>query len=98
MKEILSIFKRPAVWLPLVISFIALLFIFSYVTIFGSNHHEDEGAPARIFQLLMFIQVIIIAFFTIKWLPQKPKQTIIILILQIVAASLPVFLILFFEN
>jgi len=69
-------------------SIAALTLTIGYVAIFGIDQQSqaDEGIPAHLFQLLMAGQVPIMAFFAIMWLPQKPKQALQILALQIVAA------------
>lgn len=67
-------------------SLLALTLVFSYVAFFGVIHEADEGAAAHIWQLLMAVQIPIIAFFTIKYVPQRPKQALQVLLFQIVAA------------
>jgi len=55
----------------------------------------DEGAAAHIFQLLMAAQAPIVAYFAIRWLPRAPRQALLVLALQVVAALAalaPVFL------
>lgn len=96
MKEF--ILKRPSAWLPIALSAAALSFTLTYILVVGipkvKNYH-DEGAAAHIFQLLMGLQVPIILFFFLRWLPKKPKETTIILLLQILAGVLafaPVYL------
>ena len=74
--------KQPSAFLPLAMSLAALAMLLGYVAIFGVAQHEDERAPARIFQLLLVLQLPIVAFFAIKWLPQAPKQALRILALQ----------------
>jgi len=76
-------------------SLAALAVLLSFLAMFGVVHEEDEGTAAHLFQLLMGGQVPVVGFFLIKWLPQKPKETLQVLALQIVAALLvatPVFL------
>ena len=88
------IIKQPSAWVPIVMSVAMLAFILIYIVMFGIVYHEDEGTPAHIFQLWLVIEVFLIAYFVIKWLPQKPKETLIVLVIQIVAvlaACFPVF-------
>ena len=66
-------------------SLAALVFTLVWLAVFGIVRSEDEGTAAHIFQLLIGGQLPIIAFFAIKWLPQKPKQAVEILALQFVA-------------
>ena len=46
----------------------------------------DEGTAAHLWQILMAAQLPIMAFFALKYVPQKPKQALLILALQMVAA------------
>jgi hypothetical protein len=59
--------------------------------------HEDEGAPARLFQLLMVVEAVSIAFFAIRWVPEAPRPAIAILALQLLLAAIPVGTIIFLE-
>jgi len=85
MKEII---RKPSAWIPIAMSMAAIVLLFSYLALFGNVQNEDEGTAAHLFQFLMGGQLPIILFFTIKWLPQKPKQTLIVLALQFFAAAL----------
>jgi hypothetical protein len=93
-----SLFKQPSAWLPLAMSSAALALLLGYVAIFGVVHHADEGVPAHIFQLIMVAQIPIAAYFTIKWLPKRPKQSLLILGLQAVAWVIPIAAVLWFES
>ena len=87
--------KSPSAFLPLVMSFAALLTVAGHVAMFGIARQADEGAAAHIWQLLMAAQLPIIAFFAIKWLPREPIRTLAVLALQgaaALAALAPVFL------
>jgi hypothetical protein len=52
------------------------------VAIYGIVHQADEGTVAHLWQLLMAGQILIVAFFAIKWLPRTPRQTLGVLALQ----------------
>jgi len=58
MKEII---KKPSAWFPLVMSFAALILLLSFLAIYGIQKpptpQTDEGAVARIFQLLFFLWI-----------------------------------------
>ncbi len=95
MTNMASIIRQPSAFLPVAMSLIALALVLGYVALFGVVHEADEGAAAHIWQILMAVQVPIMAFFAIKYVPQKPKQALLVLALQIVAALIacaPVFL------
>ena len=93
-----SLFKQPSAWIPLAMSLAALAMILGYVAMFGVIQHEDEGTPARIFQLIMLAQLPIAGYFAIKWLPKQPKQSLIVLALQAVAWIIPIVTIMWLES
>jgi len=87
--------KKPSAFLPIAMSVTALAVIFTYIAMHGSNPQPDEGLAAHLWQMLMVLQIPIIVFFAIRWLPQSPKFAVIILVLQIIAALAaltPIFL------
>ena len=86
MTTISSTIRQPSAFLPVAMSLVALALVLGHVALFGVVHEADEGTAAHIWQILMAGQVPIMAFFAIKYLPQKPKQALLILALQIVAA------------
>lgn len=74
--------KEPTALLPLIMSSVAIAIVYGHAAIFGVVHETDEGTPAHIFQLLIALQVPMVVLFAAKWLPQAPRQTILILALQ----------------
>jgi hypothetical protein len=91
--------KQPSAWLPLVMSFAALIFLLSYVAAFGiRSGNGDEGTPAHIFQLIMAAQLPIAGYFAVRWLPKEPKQSLLILGLQAVAWIIPILAVMWFES
>jgi hypothetical protein len=90
------LFKRPSAVIPIALSLGALAAMLTSFAIFGVPHREaDEGTAAHLFQIWLVLEVIGVAFFAIRYLPQKPKQAIWILVVQVVAviaACAPVFL------
>src|SRR5947209_11480978 len=89
-----STIRQPSAFLPVALSLVALALVLGHVALFGVVHEADEGTAAHIWQILMGVQVPIIAFFAIKYFPQKPKQAVLVLALQLVAlltACAPVF-------
>lgn len=92
------LFKQPSAWIPLAMSLAALTLILSHAAIFGIVHNRDEGAPARIFQLIMVAQLPIVAYFAFKWLPKRPAPALIVLALQLVGWSIPIITVIWLEN
>jgi hypothetical protein len=92
--NLVTVMKQPSAFLPVAMSFAALVLVLGNIAIFGVVHEADEGITAHIFQLLIAGQVPIVTFFAIKWLPQTPKQALQVLALQAgagLAALAPVF-------
>ena len=83
--------KWPSVFLPFLMSLIALSMFLGYIALYGVEPSGgDERAPARIFQLLMVAQLPIMGYFAFRWLPQAPGLAVRVLLLQVLAAVLPI--------
>lgn len=78
----ISLFKKPSALVPLLMSLAALALVLVHAAIFGVVHEEDEGTAAHLFQLLMVLQVPVVAYFVIRYLPGQPKQSLKILALS----------------
>jgi hypothetical protein len=90
-----TMLKHPSAFLPLAMSLAALAVLLGFLGMYGVIHQEDEGAAAHLWQLLMALQLPIIAFFAIKWLPRAPRQALLVLTLQALAmlsSIVPLFL------
>jgi len=91
-----SLIKEPSAWLPIALSLAALATMLIFFAIFGVPAREvDEGTAAHLFQIWLVLEVMMVAFFAIKWLPQRPRQTLVVLALQIaavIAACTPVYI------
>ena len=88
-----ALLKRPTGFAPMAMSSAAILIIALHIVRFGTAPQADEGTSAHLWQLLMAAQLPVVALFALKWLPQEPKQAVVVLILQIVgivAAMAPV--------
>jgi hypothetical protein len=90
-----TIMKHPSAFLPVAMSTAALLLVLMTVARYGVVHETDEGTAAHLWQLLMGLQVPIVLWFAVTWLPRSPKQSLYVLALQAgagLAALAPVFL------
>lgn len=86
--------RHPSAFLPITMSLLALSLVLFHLLMYGTAREPDEGTAAHLWQLLMGLQVPIIAFFAIRWLPVSPRSAIAVLGLQLVAgiaAAAPVF-------
>jgi hypothetical protein len=82
----LTMLKRPSAFVPVALSCAAMATVIVYVALFGTARQTDEGTAAHIWQLCMAVQVPVVAFFAIRWLPQDPRHALPVLALQIAAA------------
>ncbi len=92
---VVTMIKRPSAFLPIVMSVAALALVVLQLVFVGAARQPDEGAAAHLWQLLMAVQLPIIAFFAIRWLPRYPKRALAVLALQAAAALVvlaPVFI------
>ena len=81
-----STVKRPSALIPLAMSAAALALLAGHLALFGVTREADEGTSARLWQLLMAGQLPFIAYFAVRWLPQRPRQALLVLLLEAAAA------------
>ena len=89
-----KLMKQPSAFLPVAMSLAALATVLVHVVLVGTARQADEGTAAHIWQLLMALQVPIIGFFAVRWLPRAPRPALLILAAQagaLLAALAPVF-------
>jgi len=90
-----TIIKQPSAFLPVAMSFAAIATVLIHVLLFGGAREADEGTAAHIWQLLIALQVPIVFFFAMKWLPRAPRDAMYVLAVQAaagLAALAPVFI------
>src|SRR5579872_4300855 len=93
--DLRSVIRLPGAFLPVAMSLTALALVLGHVALYGAGREADEGAVAHSFQILIAAQVPVMAWFVIRCLPRAPRETLLVLGLQvvaIVAALTPVFL------
>ncbi len=61
------------------------------------NRMRMKGTGAHLFQLWIVLEVFAVSFFAIKWLPQRPKQALFVLALQVLAAFFPLAIVFFLK-
>src|SRR5471030_1571394 len=86
--------RHPSAFLPITMSLLALSLVLFHIAMYGTAREADEGTVAHLWQLLMGLQIPIVAFFAIKWLPVSPRSAMTVLAFQFiagVAAAAPVF-------
>ncbi|OHA18197.1 MAG: hypothetical protein A2664_01880 [Candidatus Taylorbacteria bacterium RIFCSPHIGHO2_01_FULL_46_22b] len=92
----LSLLKKPSAWIPIIIPLLFLAYILPYIALNGMptpDPNADEGVGAHLFQLWLLLEPFMLGFFAVKWFPHAPKQTSMILALQIIVALLPIVMV-----
>ncbi len=78
------ILKYPTAWIPVALSFAILGMFWLYTRgIMLPDPSGDEGTAAHLFQLWLALELLLIAFFAVKWLPRRPHDAALVLILQL---------------
>jgi hypothetical protein len=98
--SVTALLRRPSAWLPLMMSAGALALVLGYAALAGPGQAKphDELAPARLFQLILIAEVLVMGFFALRWLPRSPGPAAVVLALQVVAASVPIITVLVLES
>ena len=73
--------------LPIAIPLFLLALAFRYVAIHGLVREADEGTEAHLFQLLMPVQFLAMAYFGVTWLPRAPRAALPVLAAQLLATA-----------
>jgi hypothetical protein len=79
--------KHWSGWLPIAIPVFLLALALRYVASYGLASQADEGIEAHLFQLLMPVQLVVMAYFAVTWLPRAPRRALPVLALQGVAVA-----------
>jgi hypothetical protein len=99
-----SPFRAPSAWIPIALAGAATALLAGYlltgphaptVVVEHGVARQDESGTARLWQLLMLLQVPCVLYFAAWWLPKDPRRALAMLGLQgfaFVAAALPVVL------
>ncbi len=93
-----ALLRRPLAILPLAMSGAAFLLIIGVLATVGVTHPQDEGTPAHIFQLLMLLQVPLIAMFAVTWIPRSSRAALLVLALHAGAALAAVATVVWLER
>jgi hypothetical protein len=79
--------KHWSGWVPIAIPVFLLLMGLRFVALNGLMRQADEGTEAHLFQLLMPVQLLVMGYFAVTWLPRAPRAALPVLALQIFAAA-----------
>ena len=84
-------------WLPVAIPLFIFGLALRYVAMHGFVSQADEGIEAHLFQLLMPVQLLVIAYFAFTWLPRAPRAATAVLALQM-ALTIALFAAVFWAD
>jgi hypothetical protein len=99
-----SPFRATSAWIPIALAGAATALLAGYlltgphaptIVVEQGIAREDESGAARLWQLLMLLQVPCVLYFAAWWLPKDPKRALAMLGVQgfaFVAAAVPVVL------
>ena len=99
-----SPFRATSAWVPIALAGAAIALLVGHlltgphapnIVVGNGIPREDETSAARLWQLLMLLQVPCVLYFAAWWLPKDPKRALAMLGIQgfaFVAAALPVVL------
>ncbi|MEO8631837.1 MAG: hypothetical protein ABI466_00650 [Chloroflexota bacterium] len=90
--------RHWSAWLPVAISVFFITLALRHVAIYGPGAQADEGTEARLFQLLMPVQTLVIAYFAYTWLPKSPRLALGLLSLQLAGAAAVIALVYWLEH
>ena len=83
-----ALMRQPTGYLPMAMSVGALAMVVWFMAVHGVVRQPDEGAQARLWQLLVAGQVPLIAYFAFRWFPRARRPALVVLALQIAAVML----------
>lgn len=92
-----AIVRHPSAFMPMAMSLAGLSLVLGHILLFGVTHEADEGSTAHLWQLLMGLQLPVLAWFAGKWLPRAPRPALYILGLQAIAAMASMAPVLYFN-
>ena len=84
--------------MPVLLSTAASSLVVEFLVRFGKVRQADEGTEAHLFQLLMVLRVPVIGYFAVRYLPQQPRQALVVLGIQAIAGLAAVSLVYFLEH
>ena len=85
-----SLLKKPSAWIPIAIPLALFTFALVTVAFFGIVREKDEGVGAHFFQLWLVFEPFMLGYFAARYLPRMPRETLLVLMLQVAAALMPI--------
>src|SRR5947207_14108881 len=84
-----SLLRRPSAWLPITLALIVLAAWAISIVVMGLPKPEpDEGTAAHLFQVCLVTEALMILFFSLRWLPERPAAALAVMVVQILLVLL----------
>jgi hypothetical protein len=97
--DVSTLLRRRSAWLPIAMSLAAMALVVWFVATYGVvRGRHDEGAPARIFQILLMAEVPIVVYFAVTWLSRAPRPATVVLVIQLLMALAAIALVVALEG
>ena len=94
----IPLLKNPSAWIPITLSLMVVALWIGGIAMFGVPVREpDEGVGAHLFQIWFMLEVFMITFFAVKWLPRNPIQALAVLALQVAAVLVGIAPVFYFK-
>ena len=90
--------KHWSGWLPIAIPVLLLVLGARFVALNGLVRQADEGTEAHLFQLLMPVQLVVMGYFALTWLPRAPRAALPVLASQVFAAAVVFAMVYWIEH
>jgi hypothetical protein len=74
-------------WLPVAIPVFLLVLVARYLALHGLVSRPNEDTEAHLFQLLMPVQLALMAYFALTWVSRAPRLALPVIVLQAAAAA-----------
>ncbi len=81
-----TLFRQPSAFVPLAMSFLALVSVISQMVLHGTAREAIEATSVHPFQLFIVGQAPFAAYFAAKWMPKQPGPAMLVIAWQAAAA------------
>jgi hypothetical protein len=81
-----SLAKEWRAWVPIAIPLFFVALLVRRIVTHGLVVEADEGVEAHLFQLLMPVQLVVMAYFGATWIP-RDRRAAFVLMLQVVLTA-----------
>lgn len=78
----MRILRHPTAFLPILVSLVIIALGIQEAATVGLRQ-PDEGTAAHVFQILMPLELVLIAVFAFTWVPRSPRAALAVLAVQI---------------